>query len=400
MTKKSSFPSRFVLKYMLPALFKDRSSLHVVKQQFRRYFGKTDPEKNCPVDQISLRVNEACNLRCKSCGQWGENGHLLKKLQQGGKLDQLSFEVCKKIVHETKDDRPVYYIWGGEPSLWKPLVPLFEELAKFNLHAALVTNAHNIDHMIEPLIETGSLKVLFLSLDGWDAQSQNEARSPAGSKSSSNNFEKVIGIIDKVDEIKKRKKLSFPWIEPITVISDSNYKHLHEIRTLIQDKTQLHQIFYGWFITEQRAKLHETVFKNLFGFEPQYHRGYLKSCFNDVDPVVVAKTVNQIIENAKHKNCVPQFIPEIYSEEEIKRYYDDHTWDCGYHACESIYHVAEISPDGRVTPCRDYQDYICGNVNEQGFYDIWWGDKFKEFRGKLKKGLMPVCTRCCGLQGF
>jgi len=57
-------------------------------------------------------------------------------------------------------------------------------------------------------------------------------------------------------------------------------------------------------------------------------------------------------------------------------------------------------PDGRVTPCRDYQDYVCGNVNDQDFYDIWHGDKYKEFRKKLKKGLMPVCTRCCGLQGF
>ncbi len=401
MTKKSSYPSRFFLKYMLPAFFSDiSSSLPVLIQMVRRHFSNVDPQTNYPVDQISLRVNEVCNLRCKSCGQWGEHGHLLEKLEKGEKLSQLSFEVCKKIIHETKDDHPVYYIWGGEPSLWKPLLPFFEELAKFNLHAALVTNAHDIDSIIEPLIETGSLKVLFLSLDGWDAESQNEARSYTGAKVSSNNFEKVMHIIEKVDAIKKRKKLRFPWVEPISVITNTNYTHLHEIRELIQDKTQLHQIFYGWFITEERASLHEKVFKSLFGYKPQFHRGYIKSCFDDVDFKVVAKAVGEIIKRSKNKNCVPQFIPEIYIEEEIKKYYNDHSWDCGYHNCESIYHVAEVSPDGRVTPCRDYQDYVCGNVNDQDFYDIWHGDKYKEFRKKLKKGLMPVCTRCCGLQGF
>jgi MoaA/NifB/PqqE/SkfB family radical SAM enzyme len=53
-----------------------------------------------------------------------------------------------------------------------------------------------------------------------------------------------------------------------------------------------------------------------------------------------------------------------------------------------------------VTPCRDYQDYSVGNINEQPFYEIWNGEKYKEFRRQLSKGLMPVCSRCCGLQGF
>ena len=94
------------------------------------------------------------------------------------------------------------------------------------------------------------------------------------------------------------------------------------------------------------------------------------------------------------------FCPISTTEAQIRRYYGDHSWHCGYPECESIYFIAEISPDGRVTPCRDYQDYSAGNINEQSFYDIWNGEKFKKFRKEMKKGLMPVCTRCCGLQGF
>ena len=216
----------------------------------------------------------------------------------------------------------------------------------------------------------------------------------------SDNFEKTMAVIEKTEEIKRRKKLTMPLVMPITVISNENFMHLADIHRLVMDKTQLHPYYFGWFITEENALRHEKVFEHRFGYKPQNHRGYLKSCFNDVDPAETARQIQEIKGLSKGRSSVPQFLPDIYTETEIRRYYDDHSWHCGYPECESIYHVAEISPDGRITPCRDYQDYTAGNINEQSFYEIWNGDNFKLFRRQMQKGLMPVCTRCCGLQGF
>jgi radical SAM protein with 4Fe4S-binding SPASM domain len=224
-------------------------------------------------------------------------------------------------------------------------------------------------------------------------------RTPAGGRSS-DNFEKTMAVIDKVAAIKRRKNLRFPLVIPITVISNTNYMHLADIHRLVLDTTQLHPYYYGWFITEKDAELHEKVFEERFGSVPHHHRGYLKSCFNDVDPAETARQIRQIRAVSIGKGSVPQFFPDIESEADIRRYYNDHSWHCGYPNCESIYFIAEISPDGRVTPCRDYQDYTAGNINTQSFYDIWNGEAFKKFRREMKKGLMPVCTRCCGLQGF
>lgn len=396
---RALLPWQFVRRYVLSDLLTDVSSWYVIPQQFRKYFKDHDPEKDIPVGQISLRVNEVCNLRCGSCGQWGENGHLRKKLERGEKLNQLDFDVVKRIIFETRRDKPFYYIWGGEPTMWKPLPNLFEELARHGLKSSIVTNAQDLDRMIEPIIETGSLSILFLSLDGWDSHSQNIMRSPAGGKLS-DNFEKTMAIIDKVDEIKKRKKLKFPLIIPITVISNNNYERLADIHQLVVDKTQLHPFYYGWFITEERATLHEKVFEERFGIKPKNHQGYLKSCFNDVDPKVTASQIRVIRRMSEGRSSVPQFLPDIETESDIRRYYNDHAWHCGYPKCESIYYIAEVSPDGRITPCRDYQDYDAGNINEQSFYDIWNGPAYKKFRREMQRGLMPVCTRCCGLQGF
>ncbi|MBN2189225.1 MAG: radical SAM protein [Chitinispirillaceae bacterium] len=397
---KALLPWKFVRRHVLPQLLRNSDAWHMVPQQVRKYLFRRDPEKDVPVGQISLRVNEACNLRCASCGQWGENGHLRRKLESGLKLDQLDFDVVKRVVEETSRDRPFYYIWGGEPTMWKPLLPLFQELAKHRLRGSVVTNAQDLDRILEDLIDTGALSVLFLSIDGWDSASQNLMRSPAhGGRS--DNFEKTMAVIEKADAVKKRKKLHFPLVVPITVVSNHNYRHLAEVHALVLEKTQLHPYYFGWFIPEERAALHEDVFEKRFGYRPSKHRGYLKSCFSDVDPAVTAEQIGLIRRMSRGRRaCVPQFLPDIGTEDEIRRYYSDHTWHCGYPNCESIYFIAEISPDGRVTPCRDYQDYTCGDINSRPFYSIWNGPEFKKFRREMKKGLMPVCTRCCGLQGF
>ena len=40
------------------------------------------------IELVSLRITDMCNLRCHSCGQWGDNGYLvgtpLKELKQIG----------------------------------------------------------------------------------------------------------------------------------------------------------------------------------------------------------------------------------------------------------------------------------------------------------------------------
>ena len=396
---KALLPTRFVFKYIIPQLFSELNSWYIIPHQVRKYLLPHNPEKDIPVGQISLRVNELCNLRCRSCGQWGENGHIRTRLERGEKLAQLDFDVVERLMFETRRDKPYYYIWGGEPTMWKPLLALFHELAKYKLLGSIVTNAQALDTIIEELIATGSLSVLFLSIDGWDAPSQNLMRSPASGKQT-DNFEKVMGIIRKVHEIKTRKKLRFPLLIPISVISNDNFTRLVDIHRLVLDTTQLHPYYFGWFISDERAALHEKVFQQRFGYMPKNHRGYLKSCFTNVDPKVTSRQIAEIIRISKGHESVPQFLPDITSERDIRRYYSDHSWHCGYPHCESIYFIAEISPDGRVTPCRDYQDYSCGNINEQSFYDIWNGEKFKTFRREMQKGLMPVCTRCCGLQGF
>ena len=87
----------------------------------------------------------------------GENGHIRAGIEKGERLAQLDFDVVKRVVFETRRDKPYYYIWGGEPTMWKPLLPLFQELAKYKLLGSIVTNAQALD----PIWKTLSTRAPF-----------------------------------------------------------------------------------------------------------------------------------------------------------------------------------------------------------------------------------------------
>ena len=85
---KALLPWPFIRRNVIPSLFLDTSARQQVPHQIRKHLLAHYPGRNQRVGQISLRVNEVCNLRCGSCGQWGENGHLRQKLELGERLSQ------------------------------------------------------------------------------------------------------------------------------------------------------------------------------------------------------------------------------------------------------------------------------------------------------------------------
>ena len=61
----------------------------------------------------------------------------------------------------------------------------------------------------------------------------------------------------------------------------------------------------------------------------------------------------------------------------------------------------EVDSNGDVSLCRDYHDYIIGNIKTDKVVDMWNNQKAMKFRQSVSNdGPMPVCRRCCGLMGY
>ena len=62
-------------------------------------------------------------------------------------------------------------------------------------------------------------------------------------------------------------------------------------------------------------------------------------------------------------------------------------------ACKPGHIRGAITPDGHVSPCEWLTDFKLGNLKEQSFRDIWYGDKFLNFRKIFQQqSECPSCT--------
>ena len=94
-------------------------------------------------------------------------------------------------------------------------------------------------------------------------------------------------------------------------------------------------------------------------------------------------------------------MPPLTEPNELESYYTDHSARFGFEKCAHIFSAVEINSNGDMSPCRDYHDFVVGNVKEKTISELWNSEPYRDFRKSLsKKGLMPVCSRCCGLMGY
>jgi radical SAM protein with 4Fe4S-binding SPASM domain len=350
------------------------------------------------IHQLSIRITDLCNLRCHTCGQWGDNGFLhgckpgeLKGREVGGRRYLELFDDLIRHGH-----RPNVYIWGGEPTMYSSLPEILYGAAERKMPASIVSNGHGVASMAEDLIKSG-LYLLQLSIDGHNAGIHNGLR-PAVGKGDA--FADIVNGLQAVHEYKKgRPKL--PIVASLTVISKQNMHHLIDIYHRFKKYVDVFVFYPSWWINEEQAGHHEVDFGNRFGFQPKLHRGWIGGWRPD-EYETLAEQIKEL-KSLSSSLSAPSvtFVPDITTSEELKTYYTKHQETFGYDECVSIFQAVELDSNGDMSPCRDYHDYIVGNVKEKTITELWNSEKYLKFRKSLQQdGLMPVCSRCCGLMGY
>jgi radical SAM protein with 4Fe4S-binding SPASM domain len=352
-------------------------------------YKKMDGSSTVPIQQISLKITNACNLRCKTCGQWGETGYNFNKTKEELK-DIVPLETYIKMVNEVKNFRPIYYIWGGEPFLYPGLMTLTNEIKKNKSLLTLVTNATFLEKNAYEIVNQ-KWDALMFSLDGPE-KIHDEIR---GKK---NTFARLNKGINEIKRIKKDKKSIFPWLMSLVTISVDNAGNLKNIfHTAEELGVDCLIIYYSWFTDTNIGLKHTEIFEKTFRIKPESWKGYL---FNhNVDYEKLIQSINDI----KNKNwSFPYlFIPDLKNED-ISVYYKEPGNFFNYGPCISPWYNIEIMANGDMVTCRDYPDYKIGNIKDHSIMELWKSDKLVNFRKALQDngGTFPICSRCCGLMGW
>nr|WP_321258501.1 radical SAM protein [uncultured Pseudodesulfovibrio sp.] len=351
------------------------------------------------IRQFSVRITDVCNLRCIMCGQWGENGFL-----HGKKLAELKkAEVSPARYIELLDDlvanghEPNVYLWGGEPMLYEGTLDIIEHAAKLGLPPSIATNGTRMTDAIDCFTES-PLFLLQVSIDGHNAELHNGIR--RGPKDL-DVFGTIMDGLSNMRDARERKGTDLPIIASLTTISRENHEHLVDIYDSLAPMVDFLVFYPSWWIDEESALAHEQDFARRFGQKPTLHRGWIGG-WKPESYALIDSQMRAIKRRSARLGTPPAvFIPNICGVDNLKEYYTNHSNNFGFNECISIHQAVEIDSNGDMSPCRDYHDYVIGNIKDHTVTELWNSERFRTFRSSLHKdGLMPACTRCCGLMGY
>jgi radical SAM protein with 4Fe4S-binding SPASM domain len=351
------------------------------------------------IRQASFRITDLCNLRCHTCGQWGDQGFLhgldLKELKKNEVTPSRYLEVLEDLARHRH--RPFVYLWGGEPMLYEGSLEVIEAATALGMPAAVATNGTRIAAVAGRLVET-PLFLLQISIDGPTAELHNRARPGAGG---SDNFADIQAGLAAIREAQQAQGRNLPLIASLTVISQQNFRHLVDLYEAFRHKVDLFVFYLSWWIDEDQARAHEQDFSRRFGFLPRRPWGWVGDWKPDDYPEL-QRQLRGLMTRSRAWSAPPvTLIPRIMGAANLQTYYTDHRARFGYDQCISIYQAVEVNSNGDLSPCRDYHDYVVGNIKEATITELWNSQAYRDFRRSLTtEGLMPVCSRCCGLMGY
>lgn len=351
------------------------------------------------IRQASFRITDRCNLRCHTCGQWGDQGFLHGQDLKALKQHEVPMSRYQEIFTDlaAHGHHPLVYFWGGEPMLYEGTLELIETATRLGLPCSIATNG-TLMARSAPRLAQAPLFLLQVSIDGHNAALHNQVRPGAAG---GDNFSEIVKGLTAVRQARKDLNQNLPLLACLTVISRHNHRHLLDIYEAFREQVDLFVFYLSWWIDPPRLRSHIQDFQGRFGFAPSRPQGWL----SDWRPDDVAALDRQIqgVKAASQAWSAPPvtFIPDLTGVADLRRYYTDHAALFGYEQCISIFQAVEVNSNGDLSPCRDYHDYVVGNIKEATLTELWNSPAYRNFRRSLTTdGLMPVCSRCCGLMGY
>jgi radical SAM protein with 4Fe4S-binding SPASM domain len=347
---------------------------------------------------LALRPTDRCNLRCHICGQWGDQGYQFKKDIKEFKSQELPVNRYRFLLEDLVrcGHHPIVVLLGGEPMLYGGIAELIESAASLGLPTMMTTNGTHLSAAAERLVKA-PLFALQLSIDGHCAELHNALRPGLGNI---DNFAQIEAALRAVRHARQACGSNLPLITAITAISRENSGNLVDIYETFHNDVDLFVFCLSWWIDPPRAIAHEKDFYNRFGTMATRQWGYVNAHRPESFEALNGQ-LQELLRRSHHWNAKPvSIIPPIVGAGNLEAYYTRHSFQFGYRRCVSIFQEVQVTSNGEVRPCRSYADYQVGNVREATITELWNAPAYRDFRRSLtNEGLMPACTRCCGLMG-
>lgn len=349
------------------------------------------PEVSGVPNVIGLKLTNRCNLRCRHCYEWNEDGyhHHLTQEYQNADLD---LRIAEKCVRETRRTDAMFYLWGGEPLLYRDMVPLLQLLCAEKRYTTICTNGTLLDRFYGQLLPFGEKLELLLAIDG-DRASHDALRGEG-------NFDRIMKQIRPL--LRKKKAGEFQGVLSVhTMISNENllrfYETLHFLDELGMDTVT---VCLPWYISRRTGREMDDYFRRHFSHlnrmvsgVPSWYAYQYRITPERFE--LVEETLDRIRNSPFRMNI--KFQPDIQGEELRAFLAGAAIGHCDSRECYTVFSRMDVLPNGLVTSCKHFQELAYGDLKDHSLAQVWNSQELAGIRQAISRRQMPVCSKCNNL---
>jgi len=315
------------------------------QQEIKSFLGNT------PLVSASLRVTNACNLRCPHC--YTEGGVRL--------TNELNTQEIKSIIDQLAELKTLYlFFTGGEPFIKKDIVEILKYTDSKKIGISISTNGQLINEQLLEKLKNLNFTLFQISLEGTE-RIQNEIIEKES-------WKKTIRAIVIASFVLKKN------IGVGTILMKKNWKILDQI---LMESSRHGADIFSLILLIVTGRANESMMPS-----PKEILQGLKLLFGKY------KTLQSKIKFSKNTTIPPALVPKEWRNKGLHK---------TFAACPFPYCIG-ISANGDIAPCDglfNYNQMILGNIREKPLSVIWNESKIlKEIREINPSDLKGVCKKC------
>ena len=330
---------------------------------------------------LSFTITNRCNLRCRMCGQWSEEGYI--RGRTGPLPQELGLADWKRLVDEAAEHGVgSVLLRGGEPFMQPWILDLVRHIRARGMFTSIDTNGTYLDRYAEELVQIGQVHVT-VSMDGPE-EVHDRVRGVKGTFRKAGQGLLALAEAEKAAGRTISKSLTF-------TISGDSFIGLSALpgiaRSLSVGSVCIVPFYY---VPEVVGREYEREMQELLGCRAYSWRGFHHEA-SGVDP---AEFEEQLAAYRAALGDVHEYPYFQLTPAEFRTWFTSPTLPVGKRECPNVEHLIDIQPNGDANFCTDFPDYTFGNVRTATIAELWNGPAAARFRAHRRKQPLAVCHRC------
>jgi len=330
---------------------------------------------------ISFTLTNACNLRCRMCGQWSEEGYVLNRVVEA--RPRMTLTDWKRLVDEAAGHGAGnILIRGGEPFLFKGIMDLLTYINGKGIFLSIDTNGTLLDEFAADLSSLSNMHITF-SVDGPE-EIHDRVRGVNGSFRKTRENIALLNAMEKEHGHTISKSICF-------TISRDNYQSLGQMADVARSLAiSSMNIVPCYYFSDEAGRRYEEELKENFGCAAYSWKGFR----HDESGVEFGRFREELHAYRGALGEVHDYPYMPLTEDEYRVWFQDSTTPVGPAECHNVENLIDIQPSGEANFCVDLPDYSIGSVKRSTIAEVWNGSRARRFREYRRARPLSACHRC------